>query len=52
MNFYEVDFWMYCGKKDDYDNHYLKIEALSEEDAKQKVKSKYPRAKNLVAHQK
>lgn len=34
---------------DDYDNYTEKVNATSKEEAIEKVKNKYPRAKNLVA---
>lgn len=47
MKFYDVEFWMYSGRKDDYDNHSEKVKAISKKHAEKIIKKRYPRAKNL-----
>lgn len=46
---YDVEFWMYSGSKDDYDNHSEKVKAISSNQAKKIIKNRYPRAKNIKA---
>lgn len=48
MKNYDVEFWMYSGKKDDYDNHNETVKAISKQHAKNIIEQKYPRAKNIV----
>lgn len=48
MKDYDVDFWMYSGSKDDYDNHSEKVKAISKIHAEKIIKKRYPRAKNIV----
>ena len=47
LKYYDVEFWMYSGKKDDYDNHSTQVKAISDVHAKNITKKRYPRAKNI-----
>lgn len=46
---YNVEWWMYSGRQDDYVDYDEKVVASSEEEAIQTIKNKYPRAKSLKA---
>ncbi|WNH09997.1 hypothetical protein [Thalassobellus suaedae] len=44
---FNVEFWMYSYKSDDYDNHYEAITAIDEQEAINKMKQKYRRGKSF-----